>query len=171
MSLLRLACIASLLSACVDVEPGSAGDELTSVEGAELAIEWESFVYVPAGASDDEARRAVQRQVKSALGALRELGIGIQDRDARSNLDASGWARTRLDVVDAGGATAGAVDRVTYHYRDVALVDGEDKSWRQVLRAMRVDLPWQTGYDPMRAVNGELDNAWDGTRPLAVTVR
>jgi hypothetical protein len=41
-----------------------------------------------------------------------------------------------------------------------ALVDGEDRRWRDVLVAMRVDLPWQSGYDPMRAVNGELDNAF-----------
>ena len=32
----------------------------------------------------------------------------------------------------------------------------------QVLKSMVVDLPWQTAYDPMRAVNGELDNAFTG---------
>jgi hypothetical protein len=41
-----------------------------------------------------------------------------------------------------------------------ALVDGEDRSWRNLLGAMRVDTPWQGAYDPMRAVNGELDNTF-----------
>jgi hypothetical protein len=39
------------------------------------------------------------------------------------------------------------------------LVTG-DRSWRDLLTTMAVDLPWQRGYDPMRAVNGELDNAF-----------
>lgn len=43
----------------------------------------------------------------------------------------------------------------------VAGVVGGSQSWRQVLTAMAVDLPWQHGYDPMRAVNGELDNTFD----------
>ena len=35
------------------------------------------------------------------------------------------------------------------------------QSWRQVLTSMAVNLPWQSGYDPMRAVNGELGNAYN----------
>jgi hypothetical protein len=41
------------------------------------------------------------------------------------------------------------------------LVGGGDASWRDVLEGMAVDLPWESGYDPMRAVNGELDNGYD----------
>jgi hypothetical protein len=40
----------------------------------------------------------------------------------------------------------------------IAGLTGGAQSWRQLLVGMRVNLPWQTGYDPMRAVNGELDN-------------
>ena len=36
-----------------------------------------------------------------------------------------------------------------------------ERRWRDVLTGMAVDLPWQHGYDPMRAVNGELDNRYD----------
>ena len=44
----------------------------------------------------------------------------------------------------------------------VASVVGGTASWPQVLKSMVVDLPWQSGYDPMRAVNGELDNSFTG---------
>lgn len=54
----------------------------------------------------------------------------------------------------------------------LALIDGEDRSWRQLLTSMRVDLPWESGYDPMRAANGELDNVYSGVAlPLTVTPR
>ena len=54
----------------------------------------------------------------------------------------------------------------------LSLIDGEDKTWRQLIDSMKVALPWSQGYDPMRAVNGELDNAYDGAaRPLTVTPR
>ena len=40
---------------------------------------------------------AIARQVKSSLGALREVGIGIEDRGALHNLDPAGWMRDTLD--------------------------------------------------------------------------
>ena len=42
----------------------------------------------------------------------------------------------------------------------VAGVVSGTQSWRQVLTRMRVNTPWVTAYDPMRAVNGELDNTF-----------
>jgi hypothetical protein len=36
-----------------------------------------------------------------------------------------------------------------------------NQTWKQVLGGMAVNLPWQSGYDPMRAVNGELGNAFN----------
>ena len=47
-----------------------------------------------------------------------------------------------------GAATAGYIAGLT----------SGSQSWRQLLVGMRVNLPWATAYDPMRAVNGELDN-------------
>ena len=52
-----------------------------------------------------------------------------------------------------GQATAGYVTGVL----------GGSKSYAQLLSSMAVDLPWQSGYDPMRATNGELDNTYTGT--------
>lgn len=112
--------------ACLAPGDGASGDrELTSVEGSEHVIEWDGFVYVPYGASDDHIRWEIQRQIKSSLGALREVGIGIKDRDAQRNLDPAGWTRTTLTVVD-GGAPAETLERVTYRYTDTALVDDDE---------------------------------------------
>jgi hypothetical protein len=35
---------------------------------------------------------------------------------------------------------------------------------------MKIDEPWgETGYEPMRGVNGELDNVFDGSKtPISV---
>ena len=70
---------------------------------------------------------AIARQVKSSLGSLREIGIGIADRGALHNLDPSGWTRDTVAVVDTSGHTTGSVQRVRYHYSDTALVQkGQD---------------------------------------------
>ena len=51
----------------------------------------------------------------------------------------------------------------------IAGITGGTQSWRQLLTGMRVNLPWQTGYDPMRAVNGELDNQFSPSAgPISV---
>lgn len=125
-----------------DAAPG--GSELTSVEGAEHTIEYDSFVYVAPGASDAAVQDAVRRQIKSSLGALRERGIGVLDRDARSNLDPSGWVRTPLQVIDADDAVVGEVERVTFHYRDTAVVE------RDRIPGGPITLPLLAGDYPAR---------------------
>ncbi|HEX9103914.1 MAG TPA: hypothetical protein VF997_17005, partial [Polyangia bacterium] len=53
----------------------------------------------------------------------------------------------------------------------IALLDGTNKSWAQLLDSMRIDEPWgERGYEPMRGVNGELDNVFDGGKtPITVS--
>lgn len=99
----------------------SATDDVTSAAGSEYTIEFDSFVYVSRGASDGDVREAIRRQVKSSLGALRERGIGVLDRDAERNLARGDWRRAPVDVV-AGGEVVDRLDRVTYRYRDTAIV-------------------------------------------------
>ena len=116
---LRLFAIASLLTGCIaPFDSSSDSDDLTSVDGAEYTIDFDGYVEVPAGASNDVARGAIHRQLKSALGALREKGIGVADRDAQRNLAAAQLPRTRVQVVNGP-----ALDRVRYHYHDTALVE------------------------------------------------
>jgi hypothetical protein len=99
------------------------GKEDTSASALVRQIDWDAFVYVPTGADDAAVQTAVRRQVKSALGALLHAPqISLRDRDARSNLDPAGFKRETLQVIAADGADAGTIDRVTYHYRDRALV-------------------------------------------------
>lgn len=54
----------------------------------------------------------------------------------------------------------------------IALLDGTGKSYADLLSAMKIDDPWgQPGYEPMRGVNGELDNVYDPkVTPITVTV-
>lgn len=116
---LRLLAVSSLLCGCLSTfDASSDSDDLTSVDGVEYTIDFEGYVEIPAGASDDVARGAIHRQLKSGLGALRELGIGVADRDAQRNLAAAQLPRTQVQVV--GGP---ALDRVRYHYHDTALVE------------------------------------------------
>ncbi|HEX9104741.1 MAG TPA: hypothetical protein VF997_21165, partial [Polyangia bacterium] len=110
-----------------DGNGATAGDDLTSVGGTTKQIDWDSFVYVAGDADVPTIQAAIAKQVKSSLGALRELGIGIADRGALHNLDPAGWTRDTLAVVDSSGHTTGSVERVRYHYSDTALVQsGQD---------------------------------------------
>jgi hypothetical protein len=98
-------------------------DDLTSVGGVAKQIDWDSFVYVAPDADIGSIQQAIARQVKSSLGSLREIGIGVSDRGALHNLEAAGWTRDMLDVADAAsGRVIGRVQRVRYHYSDTALV-------------------------------------------------
>ena len=110
-----------LLGACALTggDDAATTDDLTSVDGLEHVIDFDAFVDVAPGASDDVAKDAIHRQLKSALGALREQGIGIADRDAVRNLASIQLVRTRLAIRGGGGE----LERVRYHYRDQALVE------------------------------------------------
>ncbi|HWE27714.1 MAG TPA: hypothetical protein VHB97_06905 [Polyangia bacterium] len=101
---------------------GESGDDLTSVGGTTKQVDWDSFVYVGGDADVPTIQAAIAKQVKSSLGALREIGIGIEDRGALHNLDPAAWTRDSLNVVDTSGHTTGSVQRVRYHYTDTALV-------------------------------------------------
>ena len=147
--------LATLVGACVAPDAESLDpNDLTSVDGIEHTIEFDAFVDVAPGAGDDVARTAIHRQLKSALGALREQGVGVADRDAQRNLATMTLVRARKQV--AGG---GEVDRVRYHYRDVALVE------RTQLPTGPVDLTLLFGDYPAHAADLQpacVDEATDG---------
>ena len=116
---MRLAYLALLIPACVSSTENGSSTDLTSSDGKVYTIDFDAFVDVAQGASDDVAKDAIHRELKSALGALREVGIGVQDRDAQDNLASMQLARTTFSI--AGGSTT--VDRVRFHYHDTALVE------------------------------------------------
>lgn len=121
-TLLGLAALANLglLPGCAtQAQDGS--DDLTSATGSEKRIDWQGYVYVAPGADDATIQKVIQRQVKSAIGALRAPEIGLQDRDALHSVDPKAWTREPLTVLDAG-KPSGQVQRIRYKYSDVALV-------------------------------------------------
>ena len=121
--LLSVVVVAGCSGAVLKDGSGAAtGDDLTSVGGTTKEVDWDSFVYVAPGADVPAIQAAIAKQVKSSLGSLREIGIGIEDRGALHNLDPAGWTRDTLNVVDSGGHVTGSVQRVRYHYTDTALV-------------------------------------------------
>lgn len=121
---MRLALLALLLAGCLDLAGSSStDDELTSVGGNEFVIDFDAYVDVAPGASDDVVKGALHRQLKSALGALREQGIGVADRDAIRNLANPTLTRSRVEVVRADGTVSHELDRVRYHYHDQALCE------------------------------------------------
>jgi hypothetical protein len=62
-----------------------------------------------------------------------------------------------------GIATAGFLD---------ALIDGKQHTYIDLLKAMEINEPWgENNYDPMRVVDGELDNQFSQTAtPLTIGV-
>src|SRR5581483_5786235 len=93
-------------------------DDLTGTTGAERPIAFQGYVYVDPSATDDAIKVAIARQVKTAIGALRDTKVSLDDRGARSNLDPSKWTRT---VVTVDG-TQTKLLKVTYPYSDRAVV-------------------------------------------------
>ena len=65
-------------------------------------------------------------------------------------------------VLDGGVATARLL---------TGMLDGKQRSYTELLNGMRLDYPWgETQYDPMRVVDGELDNAFSqAATPLTLT--
>lgn len=99
-------------------------DALTGTTSAERGIHFQGYVYVDAAADDATIGQAVARQVKTAIGALRNPKVSLNDRAARTNLDKSKWTRTQVTVVDPAKPTAPGKSllKVTYRYDDKAVV-------------------------------------------------
>jgi hypothetical protein len=99
------------------------GKSDSSASGTVKRIDWDAYVFVATGSSDRDAQDAVRREVKSAIGALwHGPQVSLRDRDARSNVDASKFRRETLAIAAADGSLRGTIDRVRYHYTDLALV-------------------------------------------------
>jgi len=126
-SLLGIVALAAALAVGCSAPSGdadSSSDDLTGVTGTERPITFTSYVYVAPTATNGDIQTAIARQVKTALGALRQPKVSLNDRAAQSNLDASKWTRTTLDVVDPANPSAPAtkVLKVTFPYADRAVV-------------------------------------------------
>lgn len=122
--------VAMMAGACA--EPGADGlasivDPLTGLSGAERGLHFTASVYVSENASDDEVAAAIQSQVQTAIGALRDERISLNDRLSHENLDPARWTRERVVVQDPSNpATSSyALTRVTFPYDDRSVVGDE----------------------------------------------
>jgi len=101
----------------------SSNDDLTGTSSVERPVSFTSWVYVAPSASDGDIATAIAREIKTALGALRDTKVAFDDRGALSNVDPSKWTRTLVDVYDpATQQKTGQVLKVTYPYSDKAVV-------------------------------------------------
>ena len=126
-SVATLATLAACSATDAPVEASASGSEdLTGTTSAERPIHFESQVYVAVGASDDVIKTAIARQVKTAIGALRQPKVSLDDRAAQSNLDPSRWTKRVLTVkTPASPAATSQIQRVTFTYDDRAVVTND----------------------------------------------
>jgi hypothetical protein len=129
-SALRLA-VLSLVSAALGAcsagsgaPSGTRSDDLTGISGVQRGIHFQGLVYLPTNASDADVSAAVAREVKTALGALQQPKVSLQDRGATNARSPSKWTRQTLSVVDPASTNAAPTSllRVTYQYDDSAVV-------------------------------------------------
>ncbi len=127
--LVRTTCLlgATALAACsapAESSDDTSTDDLTGTTSSERGLHFRSYVYLREDASDGEISKAIARQIRTAIGALRAPKVSLNDRGARSNLDPARWTRRTLEVVDPSnpGAAPRKVLRVTFPYDDRAVV-------------------------------------------------
>ena len=106
-----------------DAAPESAddGDELTSNTARSRSLAFDGAVYVRVDASDAEILQAVQRQTKTAFGALRTAQIGVNNRELKA-VDPKTFVKSVVEVVTTPGTPGTAMTKVTYRYTDDAVV-------------------------------------------------
>jgi hypothetical protein len=107
-------------------DPGaSTGDEedLTSLSALSRTIDFVGVVYLPTTASQDEIVTAVNAQCKTGFGPLRNAKAVPNTRELK-NADPASFKKTEVEVIDTknGGASSKML-RVSYRYKDAAIVD------------------------------------------------
>jgi hypothetical protein len=123
LGLLLLTSSAALTPACGSGENPVTGDEddLTSLTARERTLTFEGYVYVAPSASSKTILDAVQRQTKSAFGALRIANVSVSSREL-SDVDAKQFKKEPVVVVDPDTQATSSALRVRYRYVDQAIV-------------------------------------------------
>jgi hypothetical protein len=96
--------------------------DLTSATARARSLEFASYVYVDAGATDSDILRRVREQTQSAFGALRTSEISVNSRELK-DVDTTTFVKEEVTVWDTDNPTTGKpMTRVRYRYKDSALV-------------------------------------------------
>jgi hypothetical protein len=122
-----LTLLAAVLGACSAGSPASGrtqNSDLTGISGVERGIHFQGQVILPTTAATSDISAAIAREVKTALGALQQPEVSLENRGATNALSPSKWTQQTLSVVDPtnAGAALPSVLRVTYQYDDEAVV-------------------------------------------------
>src|SRR5207249_3006803 len=106
-SLALLFALAAPFAACGGGDDPQTGDEddLTSLTARERNLAFDGYVYVSAGASDYDITAAINRETKSAMGALRNALIGVNDRELK-DVDPATWVREPVTIADPNSPDA-----------------------------------------------------------------
>jgi len=97
-------------------------DDLTSLTALSRSIDFVGTVYLPTTASEDEIIAAVNTQCKTGFGPLRSAKAVPNTRELK-NADPTTFKKTEVEVVDTATGTSSKLLRVSYHYKDAAVVD------------------------------------------------
>jgi hypothetical protein len=162
-------------SAAPEPATGEQAGELTGATSAERGIHFEGRVYVDLGAPDSVIGVAIARQVKTALGALRDVKVSLNDRAARANIDPAKWRRTEVDVVDGAGVKLARKLQVTYRYDDRAVVTNDLTSRSGVDFVLLAD-DYTAHADPLKIdcsddATTDADSLWYHFKPQMAACR
>ncbi len=127
LTLLLAAATAASIPACAPVDEETEGadpDAITSASAVARTLTLNGYVYLPVGSSETTIVEAVRRQTRSSFGPLRNLKIGLDDREVRT-IDTNTFVRDTVTVVDTDhpGSATRQMLRVRYRYQDRAVVD------------------------------------------------
>ncbi len=108
-------------------------DEITGANAVARTLTVQGYVYVEPTASAATILEAVRRQTRTMFGPLRNLRIGLDDREVRS-VDPQTFRRENVSVVDVDhrGVAARPMVRVRYSYSDRAVVTTDLASRRSI---------------------------------------
>lgn len=121
-SSLALLGAAALPLGCGDTSTSDEQD-LTSVHAQSREVRFEGRVFVPLGTSDSQILNTVHKQTKTAFGPLREVEIGVNNRELKG-VDPATFQKREVTVIDtskAGDAGTKMLE-VRYTYVDDAVV-------------------------------------------------
>jgi hypothetical protein len=129
------------MAGCAGDQAGDGRDpNLTSNSGVERQLTIKGYVYLDKDADASTIQSAIQRQVRTAFGPLRIGQISVDDREFKTNVDATSFSKKTVDVVKKGTdgklTTSKTVARVDYAYKARALVSstiGESSTFSMAL--------------------------------------
>lgn len=106
-----------------DESPTSDDQDLTSVHAQSREVRFEGRVFVPLGTSDSQILNTVHKQTKTAFGPLRELEIGVNNRELKG-VDPATFQKREVTVIDTSKASDAGTKmlEVRYTYVDDAVV-------------------------------------------------